>query len=95
MIFLVKSLVLFSLISIIYSSLVALNHMSWKTNHIIRASHIFMASGSANEVLLIMHNHIPNITEVLLFTGCALLLIFDNRRAYQCPIMERRDEYFN
>ena len=95
MIFLVKVIVLFSAASIIYSSIVALNKMSHKSNHIIRLAHILMSGGSVYEIFYIMQSHTPNFTELLLFLGCALLLIYDNRRAYHCPMMDKKNEYFN
>jgi hypothetical protein len=95
MIFFIKLIVLLSSASIIFSSIVALNKMSFKTDHIIRLSHILMSGGALHEVFWITQAHAPNATELLLFGGVALLLIFDNRRAYQCPLMEANREHYS
>lgn len=57
----------------------AINRMTGKTHHGIRAAYVLIAAGAFGEIIGVLGGHEPGIAECLFVLGCGLLDFVDRR----------------
>lgn len=59
--------------------LAAINRMTGKTHHGVRAAYVLIAAGAFGEIIGVLEGHMPGIAESLFVLGCGLLDFVDRR----------------
>ncbi len=85
---LVQLIVAFCAAVVLFNAFTALNRMTAKTHHGIRAAFVLIAAGAFGELMAIMQDeHIPGIAESLFFVGVGFLNFIDRRALVRCPYL--------
>lgn len=85
---LIQVLVAISCAVIMVYSVLAINKMSLKTNHVMRAAYILMATGSFGELAhIFVKDHLPSIEEALFILGVGIFIVAE-RRILRCPVYD-------
>jgi hypothetical protein len=68
----------------------AINRMTAKTHHGVRAAYVLIAAGAVGEILAILEGHVPGIAESLFLIGCGMLDFVDRRAVVRRALITER-----
>ena len=82
----IQALTMIAAVAVLVHSISCLNVMSRNTNHLIRLSHIMIATGAFAELYSVICGRTPSPEEAVFVIGIGLLSVSDRRKTFRCPL---------